>query len=373
MKVLHLLDSVNRGGAETQVLDLCRNASRFGLEVTLVSAGGGVLENDFRDSGVEYVRLNRKLPVDIYFSSQLRRIVKERNIQIVHGYQAVDGLHLYLATRRLASVKRVLSFQGFIPGQKNRITAKLVAPRMHANISVSESLFTYLADIGIKRRANFHVVYNGADERRLKPGGGSIKRELGMPVTTILGGMVANFVPDPTKDQLTICRAIPAVLEKFPDFHFVFAGRVADGAEGRMADCVDFCIGKGISDKVHFLGGRSDVADILSELDLFVFSSRQEGFPVAVSEAMLAGVPLIVSDIEPLREAVRDGGFGQLFRTGDVDDLSRKIIGVLQDTEQRESLAIAARGYALDHFSIDAHLRTLTSLYESLLKTPEGR
>ncbi|MEO8042048.1 MAG: glycosyltransferase family 4 protein, partial [Acidobacteriota bacterium] len=163
MKVLHLLDSVNRGGAETQVLDICRNASRFGLEMTLVAGGGGVLENDFRDSRVEYIRLDRKLPVDLYFASQLRKIIKERGIEVVHGYQAVDGLHLYLATRGLKNVKRVLSFQGFIPGRKNRITAKLIAPRMHANISVSESLFTYLNDIGIKRRKNFHVVYNGAD------------------------------------------------------------------------------------------------------------------------------------------------------------------------------------------------------------------
>jgi hypothetical protein len=68
IKVLHLLDSVNRGGAETQVLDICRNASRFGLEMTLVTAGGGVLENDFRDSGVEFIRLDRKLPVDVYFA-----------------------------------------------------------------------------------------------------------------------------------------------------------------------------------------------------------------------------------------------------------------------------------------------------------------
>jgi glycosyltransferase involved in cell wall biosynthesis len=368
IKVLHLLDSVNRGGAETQVLDICRNAARFGLEMTLVTAGGGVLENDFRDSGVEYIRLDRKLPVDVYFASQLRKIIKERGIEIVHGYQAVEGLHLYLATRGLKHVKRILSFQGFIPGRKNRVTAKLVAPLMHANISVSKSLMTYLKDkIGIKRFDNFHVIYNGADERRLQPTGGSIKNELNLPANALLAAMVANFTADPTKDQLTICRALPRVIEQFPNLHFVFAGRVADGAEDKMAECLEVCIANRIVDQVHFLGARPDVPDILDELDLVVFSSRQEGFPVAISEAMLAGVPLIVSDIDPLREAVCDGEFGEMFLAGDFAELREKIVGLLEDHERRLRLADSARKYALEHFSIDAHLQRLRDLYSRLL------
>lgn len=367
IKVLHLLDSVNRGGAETQVLDICRNAASFGLEMTLVTAGGGVLENDFRDSGVEYIRLDRKLPVDVYFASQLRKIIKERGIEIVHGYQAVEGLHLYLATRGLKNVKRVLSFQGFIPGRKNRITAKLIAPLMHANISVSKSLMTYLKDeIGIKRFGNFHVIYNGADPARLQPSGGSIKNELNLPANALLAGMVANFTADPTKDQLTICRALPRVIEQFPNLHFIFAGRVADGAEDKMAECLDVCITGGIVDHVHFLGARPDVPDILDELDLFVFSSRQEGFPVAVSEAMLAGVPLIVSDIEPLREAVCDGEFGEIFPVGAHEVLSEKLSSLLADPDERRDLAGRAKAFAADNFSIDSHIKELANLYRSL-------
>lgn len=369
IKILHLLDSVNRGGAETQVLDICRNASRFGLEMTLVTAGSGALENDFRDSGVEYIRLDRKLPIDVHFASQLRRIIKDRDVEIVHGYQAVDGLHLYLATRGLKNVKRVLSFQGFIPGRKNRITAKLIAPRMDANISVSKSLMTYLKDeIGIKRFENFHVVYNGADPERLRPTGESLKSELNLPPHALFAGMVANFTADPTKDQLTICRALPLVIERFPHLHFVFAGRVAEGAEDKMAECLYVCIKNGITDNVHFLGARPDVPNILDELDLFVFSSRQEGFPVAVSEAMLAGVPLIVSDIEPLREAVCDGSLGEMFPIGDFASLGEKLIHLLTDQTRRTESAEAARKYAVEKFSIDAHLRRLQDLYSELLK-----
>lgn len=53
IKALHILDSLNRGGAETMMLDVCRNAKARGLDLTFVATGGGDLENDFRDSGVQ--------------------------------------------------------------------------------------------------------------------------------------------------------------------------------------------------------------------------------------------------------------------------------------------------------------------------------
>jgi glycosyltransferase involved in cell wall biosynthesis len=368
LKVLNLLDSVNRGGAEMQVLDVCRNASRFGIEVTFVAAGGGTLEDEFRESGVEFVRLDRMLPIDIRLASRLRQIIKERDIQIVHGYQAVEGLHLYLATRGLKNVRRVLSFQGFIPGKKNQIAARLIASKMDANISVSKSLLDYLRnDVRIKRLDSFHIIYNGADPERLRPSGRSIKEELALSDDAMLGAMVANFTKDPTKDQLTICRALPAVVEQFPNFHFLFAGRVSEGAERKMSECRDVCDAAGIGANVHFLGPRSDVADILSELDVFVLSSRREGFPVAVSEAMLVGVPLIVSDIEPLREAVRDGALGETFPVGDASVLLEKMMDLLGDPERRTELRQKAQGFARENFSIDAHLRGLKDLYLSLI------
>jgi len=368
MKVLHLLDSVGRGGAEAQALDVCRNANRFGIDITLVSAGGGVMENDFRGSGAEYIALKRKLPVDVYFASQLRRIIKERQIGIVHGYQAVDGLHLYLATRGLKDVRRVLSFQGFIADRKNRIASKFLIPRMDANIVVSQGMQKWLADVDkLDTTRNFHVIYNGADPERLRPTGSSVRKELGLSDHSLLIGMVGNFYRDPRKDQLTVCRALPDVFATLGNAHCLFAGRIEQGAEDKMADCVNFCTEAGIADRVHFIGGRSDVPDILAALDVFVFSSLQEGFPVAVSEAMLAGVPLIVSDIEPLREAVGDGEFGDVFETGNAIDLGEKMIGMLRDDARRRTLSDRARSYAAEHFSIDAHLRELKMLYESIV------
>lgn len=369
MRVLQYLDSLSRGGAEMQALDVCRNGARAGIEITAVAAAGGALEDDFRDSGVEFIRLQRKFPVDIYLASQIRKIVKERGIQIVHGYQAVDGLHLYLATRGLKGVRRVLSFQGFIQDKRNRVASRFLIPRMDANISVSRGLSNWLKSVDkLDTERRFTVIYNGADPARLEPGGGSIRRELGLSNDALLFGMIANFYRDPRKDQLTLCKALPAVMSEVLNAHCIFVGGVEDGAEDKMADCLNVCIEHGLTERVHFVGARRDVPDILSELDVFVFSSLHEGLPVAVTEAMLAGVPMVVSEIEPLLEATGNGENAETFPVRNEDELAKKLKRLLTDKRRRDELSARARRFAIDNFSIDAHLKKLSSLYERLLK-----
>ena len=369
MKILHFLDTLGRGGAEMQALDVCRNARSHDLEMTLVAAGGGALEEEFRATGVEFIRLERKLPVDPILASRIRKIIQERDIRIVHGYQAVDGLHLYLAARGLKEVKKVLSFQGFIPDTKNRLASKFLIPRMDANIVVSRGLQKWLGGTsGLDTSKNFTVIYNGADPERVKPTGKSLKAELGLAEDTPLIGMIGSFYKDPRKDQFTLCRALPGVFSQVNNAHCVFAGRTEPGAEEKYEQCVKFCAENGIANRVHFLGMRSDVPDILAALDTFIFSSLHEGLPVAVSEAMLAGVPMIVSDIEPLLEATASGEFAEVFPVKNVEVLTGKILGLLGDEDRRMDLAARALKHAEENFSIQSHMRELKRLYESLLK-----
>lgn len=367
LKVLHILDSLERGGAEMQALDVCRNAKKHGLDLTFAATGGGALEEDFRSSGAEYIRLNRRLPVDFNVVLKLRKIIKQRRIQIVQGYQPVEGLHLYLACVGLP-VKRVLSFQGFIADRKNRLAAQFLIPQMHANIVVSRGLQTWLEEKDkLDVHQNFHVVYNGADPQRIVSNRKILREELNLKENDLLFGMVANFYRDPRKDQMTVCRALPEVFAEIENAHCVFVGKTEPGAESKYNDCLNFCADNEIADRVHFLGSRSDIPDVLASLDLFVFSSLHEGLPVAVTEAMLARVPMIVSDIEPLLEASENGKYAEVFPVRNDAALAKKILELLKDKNERKELGDRALVFALENFSIEAHLRELKKLYHSIL------
>jgi glycosyltransferase involved in cell wall biosynthesis len=367
MRVLHLLDTINRGGAEMQALDVCRNAHRYGIELTFVTAQGGAMEKDFQASDAEFIKLSRRFPIDLALVLKLRKIIRNKRIELVQSYQAVDGLHLYLATLNLP-VKQILSFQGFISDRKNRQTSRFLIPRMDANIVVSKGLLKWLENNdGLDTSRNFHVVYNGADLKRLTSSGKSLKKELGLRDNVLLFGMIGNFYRDARKDQITLCQSLPKIFAEIKNAHCIFAGKTEAGAEEKFQACVDFCEKNGITEKVYFLGGRSDVPDILEALDLFVFSSLHEGLPVAVSEAMLANVPIIVSDIEPLLEASGNGKYAEVFPVQNAEVLSEKILKLLRDERLREDLAARAFKFATENLSIEAHLRELKKLYNSIL------
>ena len=365
MKVLHILDSLNRGGAEILALDVCRNARKNGLDLSFAATGGGNLEKEFKNSGADFFRLQRRLPLDFALVLKLKKIIRTKQIQVVHAHQAVEGLHAFIACRG-SGAKLVLSFHGFVPDAKNRLALKFLIPRTAANVVVSRELLNWLAETEkLDTSHNFRVIYNGVDEKRLAGSGKNLKAELGLPSGAMLGGMIGNFYAAPRKDQLTVCRALPEFFRRNVGAHFIFAGGSEENSD--YEKCVEFCRAANIADRVHFLGVRQDIADILRSLDIFVLSTRHEGLPIALMEAMLARVPSVLSDIKPLLEMSENGKYAEIFETRNDADLAEKLIALAKNGEFRINLANRAYDYAEENFTIEAHLAKLKNLYESII------
>lgn len=366
MRVMHILDSLNRGGAEALELDVCRNAAARGLDLVFAATGGGELEGEFARSGVEFVRLRRRAPFDPWLAARLRALIKSRGVSVVHCHQAVEALHAYVATRR-AGVRRVLSFHLCTADAKNRLALRFLAPRMDANVAVSRDLLGCLErEGGFGARDNFRVVYNGVDAARLRPSGRPLRAELGAGDGGLLLGMVGNFYADARKDQLTVCRALPRLFERVPGARFAFAGGHSPQDPRPFEECVAYCRERGIAERVHFLGRRADVPDVLASLDLFVFSTRRDSFGIAAVEAMMLGVPAVVSDTGALLEVSGGGRYAATFRTGDAEDLARVLTELSLDAGRRARLGQEGREWARAQFGIEAHIDGLRRLYESL-------
>jgi len=123
----------------------------------------------------------------------------------------------------------------------------------------------------------------------------------------------------------------------------------------------------GLGDRVHLLGFRSDVPDLLAGSDLFVLPSLFEGLPLSILEAMAAGKPVVATAIGGNDEAVVDGATGLLVPPGDPRALADAIRALLRDPERRRRLGEAGRRRAEAEFSAPAMVRRVAAVYDELL------
>ena len=366
MTIIHIIGSPDRGGTEVLALDLCRNAKINGLNLILVVTHKGVLDDEFRSSGAEYYYFPRRYPIDFSLIYKLKKVIEKKKVKVIHSHQAVDGLHAYL-TSKLTKVKVILSFHGHVKSFKNDMVLKFLIPRVDANISVSKSFFLRLKqDIGFKIWRDFHIIYNGIDSKKFYKTSGNLKSELGLSDSYILLGMVGNF-NDNIRDQITVCKALPSIFKEYNNIHFVFIGRRPVENPQYYNECYNFCQKNEILDRTHFIGPRTDINNILNSLDIFVYSSNYDTFGIAVIEAQMSGLPVVINDLPSLMEVTDNGKYAQVFKSKDEHDLQKKIFELLENKSYSHYLSYEGKNWSINNFNIEKYITNLKNLYKSII------
>jgi glycosyltransferase involved in cell wall biosynthesis len=158
------------------------------------------------------------------------------------------------------------------------------------------------------------------------------------------------------KDPLTLVRALALL----PDQPFS-ALLVGDGPDRPVIEAEIRSLG--LTSKVELTGARDDVADLLAGSDLFVLSSRSEGGPIAVLEAMAAGLPVVASDVGGIPELVEDAVTGLLVPAGDPGALAAALGRLLAEPRLRRELGTAGRRRARERFDVSAQRSAHLELY----------
>jgi glycosyltransferase involved in cell wall biosynthesis len=198
-------------------------------------------------------------------------------------------------------------------------------------------------------RDQIALVRNGVPLREVPAAAGQLKRAaLDIPASATM--VLTTGRLGAQKDHEVIVQALPDLVALEQSLVFVWAG---DGPlREQLTEAVS---ATGLGRHVRLLGRRHDVPELLAAADLFLMPSRDEGGapPFALAEAMLAGVPVVVSDIGPLREVIEDGRNGLLFARGDPQDLARVLGEALSDRVMLRELASSAREQALRDFTVE--------------------
>jgi glycosyltransferase involved in cell wall biosynthesis len=180
---------------------------------------------------------------------------------------------------------------------------------------------------------------------------------LGIKDTDLVLGYTAEFIG--WKDHKTLIASFDILSRNFSSLYLVLIG--TGQLMGKIKQEVSR---RNLDGKVIFLGARQDAKRLLGLLDIYVHPARGEGFGLAVVEAMLTGIPVVVADEGSLPELVRDGENGLLFKAGDPNDLAQKVAELLTDASKRTTLGDAARQSALLRFSPLRYVRDIMHIIE---------
>lgn len=273
---------------------------------------------------------------------------------VVHTYHGhvLDGYFSPAKTRLFVSIERGLA----------RVSTRLVA----VTPQVRDALLAH----GIGARDRFEVVPLGFD---LEPfasasrGTRVLHRELGIPVESRLVTIVARLVPIKAHDVFLAAAAL--VAPSRPDVRFLVVG---DGE--RRAELERMAGDLGLAGRVRFLGWRADLAGIYADSDVVGLSSRNEGSPVALIEAMATGCPVVSTRVGGVSDVVSDGETGLLVPPGDDAALAESIGRVLDDSDLARRLGVSARTASVSRYGAERLLGDIDALYTHLLSpAPEAR
>lgn len=306
IRILHIFGCMNRGGAEMRTLDLMRriDRTRFQMDFCALSGNQGILDDDIRQLGgeVHYCKLRR-----LDFNRRFRRLLREGKYDVVHSHvHYFSGYILWLAHKCSIS-GRIAHFRSSTGNDKNSLRRKIQTHIMrklinrHATdiLAVGEgTMFTaWRADWDKDPRCV--VIPNGLDTSPFHQAlhSSNIYNEFNIPHNTPVLVHVGRM--SRPKNHVRMAHIAGGVLKRNGTTHFLLLGREDDETKEKMERI--FAEGN-VSERVHFLGVRDDVPQLLQIADLMLFPSLWEGLPGVVLEACAAGTPVLASDIPGVRE-----------------------------------------------------------------------
>lgn len=370
---MQVIQDLDVGGAQRTVVMLCNGLARRGHKVLLVAlqtAGPQqALLQDSRGIRLDVLGIVRSsIATPIRFLRDTNRLnaalcqrLQDFRPEIVQTHYPDDAMLMDRCTRRSGigcHVPIIHSQRFYLTRRTFDLRSRLrlmlfrgVLKRAARVVAVSRAVKqTWVELAGLGPNA-IEVLHNGTDLSgfRSLPDRQEARSELGLPPDRPLVMSVGRL--SRPKDYPLLVRASALVLQHHPEVLFVLVG---EGSERQRieAEIVDH----GVAESWILLGQRMDVARCLAAADLFALSSEWEGFPVAIIEAMAAGLPIAATNVAGVGEIIEQGKTGLLVPAGQVDRLSDAICQLLSDRDGAGRLAHAARSLALSQYDLDSYI-----------------
>jgi glycosyltransferase involved in cell wall biosynthesis len=367
IRLLLVVDSLEMGGAERQVVDLAVALRRKGYGITVACSVAGELADALERADVPVRPLLKRLVkrhLSLAYAWRLRRSLKRENFDLVHAHIYASIAAAAIATLGM-DVPLVITEHTEASWQRRRArwVSRWIYSRVERIIAVSTPIRRRLIERDDVHPDLITIVPNAMTSTSEPLADASLPTELR---ERPLVGVVARLQPE--KGVEYFLRAAARVAAKFPEAHFVVAG---DGP--LRHELVALSEDLGLRERVHFLGFRSDASELMESLDVLVVPSLTEGSPLVTLEAMAAGVPVVASAVGGIPDQIRHDREGLLVPPGDAAAISDALLTLLRDPARASRLGEAARRRAASRFSHDTMVRRIEDVYRDVLGRPAAQ
>lgn len=358
--ICHTEASSGFGGQEIRTLGEATWLLEHGYRVVIVCHPRGRLLAEAGLRHIPTLPVSMRGALDVGSLLHLRRIFADHDVSLVHTHSSVDSWLATLAARSLG-VPVVRTRHVSIPIRRRRA---LVYRLAHRVITTGEAVRAIVIAAGVPG-SRVVSIPPGVDLGRFHSAvsGVAVRRELGLTGlgSVKLVGLIANVRG--SKGHRDFLAAARSVLRTRPETRFLVVG---DGVG--LDDIRHHISAMGLAREVILTGFRRDIPEVIAALDLLVLpSTRSEGIPQVVLQALAMAKPVIATRVGSIPEMIVDGETGLLVPPGDVASLVAAIVSLLADPERSERLGRAGQARVSGTCSMDRVMVRTAALYEELL------
>jgi glycosyltransferase involved in cell wall biosynthesis len=362
-RVALVIGELRPGGAERVVVHLGTALRERGVDPRVITLGPrGPLADDLEKAGVSVACLGSTRGYDVGCLWRLRGILRRFRPDVVHVHDRASLPYVTAAARLGGSPPVVYTGHGLILGEpeRARLRYRLAARRIAAMTAVSEEVAARHARY-LGWRGVVDVVPNGVPDPGHDPARrDQVRGELGIAPGTFVFLSVGNARPEKGFEDLLRAAVLLRDGQAARPWVAVVAGTVADTPYCRDLRAQQEALR--LQEAVRFLGFRQDVGSLYAAADAFVLSSRSEGLPMAVLEAMMSGLPVIATRVGGVPSAVADAG--RLVEARAPGDLAAAMATLLEDPALCEALGRRGRERAIEAFGVDRMAARYLEVFE---------
>lgn len=359
MRILHTESSKGWGGQENRTLNELVTMRDRGHTLAVVSRPGARILDRAKEAGFETFVVDMRGAIDLPALLRLRSVMKRFQADIVNTHSGRDTQLAGMAARTLLNRPRIVRTRHLALPITSKFTYGVLPDHV---VTVSKFVENYLVEAGVPRDG-ITTIPTGVDFSRYDRATvqGNLREELGLAADTLLVGTVA--ILRAKKGHADILDAAPEVLRRFPNAHFVFAG------DGPQTDNLKVRIAAdGLEGRIHLLGLRRDVTNVLASLDVFVLPTHQEALGTAFIEAGAMGLPAVASNVDGVPEVILEGKTGYLVPAHDGKALIEPISRLLADPVLRQSMGANATEFVRRKFAREVMAQGMEQLYQRLME-----